>query len=69
VCHAANETAARRMRVVCVCVARAGLRERSTQGACGECACVMRPTKQQHAGCVCGACVWHAPSAKEARSS
>jgi len=48
----ACETAARRVRVVCVCVWRAGLWERGTQGACEEHACGMRQAKKQHAGCV-----------------
>jgi len=42
--HAANETAARRVRVVCVRVARRGAGG-STQGACEEHACGMRPTR------------------------
>jgi len=37
--QAATETAARRVRVVCVCVARAGLWERGMQGACEGYAC------------------------------
>jgi len=42
--HAANETAARRARVVCVCVCvwRAGLWERSMQGTCERHACGQR---------------------------